>query len=192
MQTRKQYLAKLAAQLAQCNAEICALESNSLKAEAPEKEQYETLLWALRMNRAKAVRKLNMASMTFDASDLPSKTTPVRINLSHSFWRMTMTLQKRISSLFFLVLLTAMIGCAPTPTQEGTGEYIDDTIITAKVKAMIFNEPSLKSAEINVETFKGIVQLSGFVSSREDINRAVAVARDVKGVVSVNNKMNLK
>ena len=98
----------------------------------------------------------------------------------------------RIAALFFAVVLAALMGCASTATQEGTGEYVDDTVITTKVKAEIFNEPSLKSAEINVETFKGVVQLSGFVNSQDDINRAVRVARSVKGVVSVRNDMRLK
>ena len=84
------------------------------------------------------------------------------------------------------------LGCASTAKQEGTGEYIDDTVVTAKVKAAIFNEPTLKSAEINVETFKGVVQLSGFVNSREDINKAVTVARQIPGVTSVKNDMRLK
>ena len=84
------------------------------------------------------------------------------------------------------------LGCASTAKQEGTGEYIDDTVVTAKVKAAIFNEPTLKSAEINVETFKGVVQLSGFVNSREDVNKAVTVARQVPGVTSVKNDMRLK
>jgi len=84
------------------------------------------------------------------------------------------------------------LGCASTPTREGTGEYVDDTVITTKVKAAIFNEPSLKVSEINVETFKGVVQLSGFVSSQDDINKAVAVARGVQGVKSVKNDMRVK
>jgi osmotically-inducible protein OsmY len=84
------------------------------------------------------------------------------------------------------------LGCASTATQEGTGEFVDDSVITAKVKAEIFSEPSLKSAEINVETFKGVVQLSGFVSTQAEINQAVQVARGVKGVVSVTNAMGLK
>jgi osmotically-inducible protein OsmY len=75
---------------------------------------------------------------------------------------------------------------------EGTGEYLDDAAITAKVKAAVFNEPTLKSAEINVETFKGVVQLSGFVRSQADINQAVQVARSVAGVKSVKNDMQLK
>jgi len=97
------------------------------------------------------------------------------------------------SAFSILVLLfVAMLGCAPTKTHEGTGEYIDDTTITTKVKAAILAEPTLKSAEINVETFKGVVQLSGFVSSQADINKAVEVARGVKGVASVKNAMRLK
>lgn len=83
-------------------------------------------------------------------------------------------------------------GCASTPHKESTGEYLDDSAITTKVKAAIFNEPGLSSAEINVETFKGKVQLSGFVSSQDKINRAVEVARGVNGVQSVSNKINLK
>ena len=90
------------------------------------------------------------------------------------------------------ILLGSLLGCASTATQEGTGEYIDDSIITAKVKAEIFSDSSLKSAEINVETFKGVVQLSGFVNSREAIDRAVTLARDVKGVTSVKNDMRVK
>lgn len=99
---------------------------------------------------------------------------------------------KRLSALFFAVVLLSALGCAATPTQEGTGQYVDDSVITTKVKAAIFNEPSLKVAEINVETYKGVVQLSGFVSSRADMSKAVDVARDIKGVKSVKNDMQLK
>ena len=86
---------------------------------------------------------------------------------------------KHLSALIAAIALTVLAGCASTATQEGAGEYIDDTLITTKTKAVIFNEPSLKSAEINVETFKGRVQLSGFVSSQASIDKAVAVARRV-------------
>ena len=103
-----------------------------------------------------------------------------------------MRLPNRFMTFFFGVLLASMLGCAATPTSEGTGGYVDDSVITTKVKAAIFEEPSLKSAEINVETFKGAVQLSGFVRSREDIDKAVEVARGVKGVTSVKNDMRLK
>ena len=98
----------------------------------------------------------------------------------------------RFATFSFVVLLASLLGCAGTPTKESTGEYFDDTVITTKVKTAIFNEPSLKSAEINVETFKGVVQLSGFVSSRANIDKAVEVARSVKGVTSVRNDMRLK
>lgn len=99
---------------------------------------------------------------------------------------------KYFSAFFLTVLLVSFLGCASSSKQEGTGEYIDDSVITTKVKAAIFNEPSLKSAEINVETFKGEVQLSGFINSSADINKAVEVARTVKGVTSVKNAMRLK
>ncbi len=93
---------------------------------------------------------------------------------------------------FLVLTLLAIMGCGSTPKQEGTGEYIDDTVITTKVKAAILNEPTLKSAEINVETFKGVVQLSGFVSSSANINKAIEVARGVAGVKSVKNSLQLK
>lgn len=85
-----------------------------------------------------------------------------------------------------------LAGCASTAKQEGAGEYVDDSIITTKVKAAVLNDPTLKSAEINVETFKGVVQLSGFVNSAEDIQKAISVAAGVKGVTSVKNDMRLK
>lgn len=88
--------------------------------------------------------------------------------------------------------LVGMAGCASTATQESTGQYMDDTAITAKVKTAIFNDASLKSAEINVETFKGVVQLSGFVNSAADIQRAVALVQSISGVRSVKNDMRMK
>jgi len=81
---------------------------------------------------------------------------------------------------------------APASKKESVGEYVDDAVITTKVKAAVLEEPSLKSAEINVETSKGRVQLSGFVRSRADINKAVEVAKGVKGVKSVKNDMIVK
>ena len=99
---------------------------------------------------------------------------------------------KRLIPLFAIAATAGLIGCASTAKHEGTGEYVDDTVITAKVKSAIFEQPGLKSAEINVETFKGVVQLSGFVSSQDNINAAVATAKSVKGVTSVKNDMRLK
>lgn len=99
---------------------------------------------------------------------------------------------KYISTIILTVMLATVLGCASTAKQEGTGEFIDDSVITTKVKAAVFNEPTLKSSEINVETFKGIVQLSGFVSTESDIRKAVEVTRNVKGVTSVKNDMRIK
>lgn len=103
-----------------------------------------------------------------------------------------MKIFKRISVFFAVALLAGMVGCATSSKNEGVGEYVDDSVITTKTKAAIFNEPTLKSAEINVETYKGVVQLSGFVSSQTDINKAVSLTRAVKGVTSVKNDMRLK
>lgn len=99
---------------------------------------------------------------------------------------------KIISTTIVAFTLAAAMGCAPTPTREGTGEYIDDSIITTKVKAAMLNDPELKATEINVETFKGVVQLSGFVNSEEDTKKAVEVAQNIKGVTAVKDDMRVK
>ena len=99
---------------------------------------------------------------------------------------------RKLVSLAGVVLMATALGCASTSKTEGTGEYMDDTVITTKVKAAILEEPTLKSAEINVETFKGVVQLSGFVSSPAASSTAVAVAGKVGGVKSVKNDMRVK
>lgn len=96
-----------------------------------------------------------------------------------------MTLFKRFSALFLAALLVA--ACAGSPKQETTGEYIDDSWITTKVKTAILNEPGLKVSQINVETYKGVVQLSGFVDSAAAATRAAELAREIKGVTSVKN-----
>jgi len=101
-----------------------------------------------------------------------------------------MTLFKRFSALLLAALLVA--ACAGTSKQESTGEYLDDSMITTKVKAAIFNEPSLKVSQINVETYKGVVQLSGFVDSADAGRKAVEVARSVKGVSDVKNDTRLR
>ena len=103
-----------------------------------------------------------------------------------------MTNIKRISTILAALAMATTLGCASTSKSEGTGEYVDDSVITAKVKTAIFEEPTLKSAEINVETFKGVVQLSGFVSSQDNVNTAMATARAVNGVSSVKNDMRVK
>lgn len=103
------------------------------------------------------------------------------------------TIPRRFSILVLAAAaLTGVVGCTSTPTQESTGQYLDDTAITTRVKTAIFNDASLKSAEINVETFKGVVQLSGFVNSAADIQNAVRLVQSISGVRSVRNDMRLK
>lgn len=99
---------------------------------------------------------------------------------------------KIASTLLAALMLSTIVGCASTAKQESTGQYIDDSAITAGVKAAILNAPTLKVSEINVETFKGTVQLSGFVSSAENIATASSMARSVNGVKSVKNDLRLK
>lgn len=103
-----------------------------------------------------------------------------------------MKITKSIIAVIASSFLVFTMGCASSSKQEGTGQYVDDAVITTKVKAAIFNEATLKSTEINVETFKGRVQLSGFVSTQASANKAVEVARGVAGVISVKDDMRLK
>ena len=103
-----------------------------------------------------------------------------------------MNMFQRALSLVSIVAVAGTLGCASTSKSESTGQYVDDTAITAKVKKAIFEQPSLKSAEINVETYKGVVQLSGFVRSQADIDQSVQVARGIAGVKSVKNDMRIK
>jgi osmotically-inducible protein OsmY len=103
-----------------------------------------------------------------------------------------MSLLKRCSALFVAALLLSALGCASTSKQESTGEYVDDTVITTRVKTAILNEPSLKVLQINVETYRNVVQLSGFVGTGAEMTRAVELARAVKGVSSVKNDMQLR
>src|SRR6185503_19966388 len=97
-----------------------------------------------------------------------------------------------LTALAATLALIMSIGCAGTRTYEATGQYVDDSVITAKVKAAVLGEPGLKVSEINVETFKGVVQLSGCVSSRDYIKSAIRVASAVDGVKTGKNDMHLK
>ncbi len=99
---------------------------------------------------------------------------------------------KYLSAVFLGLTLVTVAGCASTRHQQGTGEYVDDSVITAKVKAAILEDPMTKVLEIKVKTFKGEVQLSGFVSSRAAANRAIELARGVRGVTSVKDDMQIK
>lgn len=103
---------------------------------------------------------------------------------------------QKIRLIIFILISSASItltsGCAGSKNIESTGEYFDDSIITTKVKASIVGDPKLKAFQIGVETFKGVVQLSGFVNSNEAATRAVDLARRVKGVKQVNNSLIVK
>ena len=92
----------------------------------------------------------------------------------------------------FLSFFVAIAGCSSTSTEKSTGEYIDDTVITTKVKAAFVEDDDLKASEIQVETFKGTVQLSGFVAESSDVAKAERVAKQVKGVKSVKNDIRVK
>ena len=89
-------------------------------------------------------------------------------------------------------LITLLSGCAATQNRESTGEYIDDSVITAEAKNVIFNEPSLKVFQISVETYKGIVQLSGFVDSQQAVDKVGEIVKSVKGVKSIKNNLIVK
>jgi len=100
---------------------------------------------------------------------------------------------KKFSALFLLGLLSvALIGCAATATSEGTGGYIDDSAVTTKVKSALLGTSGVDSNQITVETFKGVVKLSGFVQSADMIDKAVAAAQSVNGVMSVTNDLTVK
>ena len=101
-------------------------------------------------------------------------------------------LHRFVNLLICVGLITAFLGCVSTQKQESTGQYIDDSVITTKVKAGILDEEKLKSLQINVKTFKGVVQLSGFVDSMQSVTRAGEVARRVEGVKDVKNDLVVK
>ncbi len=97
-----------------------------------------------------------------------------------------------IRCFMLVVLITGFAACASTSKQEGAGEYVDDSVITTKVKSQLAADDFLKSFEISVETYKGIVQLSGFVGSQQAVDKAGEIARGVQGVKSVKNDLNVK
>ena len=97
-----------------------------------------------------------------------------------------------IHCLLLLMLIVSFMACASTSKQESVGEYVDDSVITTKVKSLLAGDDFLKSFEISVETYKGVVQMSGFVDSQRAIDKAVQIARSVKGVRSVKNNLIVK
>jgi len=103
-----------------------------------------------------------------------------------------MNLLKKISSLAICGLIMSLSACAATDKKESTGQYIDNSVLTLKVKSAIFDDPTLKLSEISVQSYKGEVQLSGFVSTIEQTNKAVEIAKSIPGVTSVKNDMRVK
>ena len=97
-----------------------------------------------------------------------------------------------IGCLVLLMLVATFAVCAPARAEESTGEYVDDSVITAKVKALLAEDDFLKSFQISVETNKGTVQLSGSVDSRDAVNKAGEITRSVEGVTSVKNNLIVK
>jgi osmotically-inducible protein OsmY len=99
---------------------------------------------------------------------------------------------RSLSTVVCLLTMITLMGCAGNRYRESTGEYVDDSTITAKVKAALVADPVVKAAEVNVETFKHVVQLSGFVDSKEQEERAIQVARGVRGVKEVRSSLIVK
>ena len=99
---------------------------------------------------------------------------------------------KRLCAVFIAASALFVAGCGGSSTQSSTGEYIDDSTITTKVKTAIFNEPTLKVLQINVETYEGVVQLSGFVDNAASRTKAAEIARSVQGVKTVKNDLELR
>lgn len=101
-------------------------------------------------------------------------------------------LNRIVKLLVCFILITAFVGCASTQKRQSAGEYVDDSVITTKVKTAIFNEPTLKTTQINVKTYNGVVQLSGFVDTPASVTRAGEVAERIEGVMAVKNDLIVK
>jgi|SRR5450631_926814 osmotically-inducible protein OsmY len=101
-------------------------------------------------------------------------------------------LNRIVKFLAGFALIASFMGCAATQKHESSGQYVDDSVITTKVKAAIFDESTLKTMQINVKTYQGVVQLSGFVDSAQSVSKAGEVARRVENVVSVKNDLLVK
>ena len=103
-----------------------------------------------------------------------------------------MTMLKRLSAVFIVASVVSVLGCATQSQPQTAGAYMGDSWVTTKVKAGILNEPSLKVSQINVETYKSVVQLSGFVDNAASQAKAVEIAKSVQGVTAVKNDMRLR
>jgi len=132
------------------------------------------------------------SSSVIAATDRCSASDATQALINYRLENRTMKQLKHLSLIFFALVFASIVGCAGSPTQESTGEYITDSWITTKVKAALVEDSQVRATEVNVETFKGAVQLSGFVSSNAAMYQAVRVAREIKGVTSVKNDMRVK
>ena len=104
-----------------------------------------------------------------------------------------MKTRRRVVGYWVLIMfVAALMACASTSKKESTGEYVDDSVITTKVKTLLAADDFLKSFQIGVESYKGTVQLSGFVNSQQAVDKAVEITRGVKGVESVKNDLVVK
>ena len=109
-----------------------------------------------------------------------------------------MTIMKSLRTKTFALLASTAVlglaaaGCSATATRESTGEYVDDSAITAKVKTALIGDPAVKAFQINVKTFRGVVQLSGFVDNQNEKDAALQDAQKVPGVQQVQNDIALK
>ena len=103
-----------------------------------------------------------------------------------------MRIAQRFTAFIVAVVMLAMVACTPASSRKSPGEVIDDTVITAKVKSALIADPDLKAYQINVETYKGTVQLSGFVTAPDHIQKATQMTRDIKGVSSVKNDLSVR
>jgi len=101
-------------------------------------------------------------------------------------------LQRILKFMVGIGLIATFLGCAATPQSASTGQFIDDSAVTTKVKAAIFEDSTLKTLQITVQTFKGVVQLSGFVDTAQNVKKAGELAGSVAGVVSVKNDLTVK
>jgi osmotically-inducible protein OsmY len=97
-----------------------------------------------------------------------------------------------VGCLVLSMLIALLVGCASTSKHSSTGEYLDDSVITSKVKSLLAADDFLKSFQIGVETYKGVVQLSGFVDTQKAVDKAVEITRSVKGVESIKNDLIVK
>jgi osmotically-inducible protein OsmY len=97
-----------------------------------------------------------------------------------------------VHCLVLIVLIATLAACASTRTRESAGAYVDDSVITTKIKSLLAEDDFLKSFQISVETYQGTVELSGFVNSQKAVDKAGEITNGVKGVKSVKNNLIVK